>query len=48
MCKEDRCTYVWDFLHAADTMLYRIKKEGRNNYGITDLHTIENDKESAN
>ncbi|MGN1165261.1 MAG: GGDEF domain-containing protein [Lachnospiraceae bacterium] len=32
---------MWDFLHAADNMLYRIKKGGRNNYGLTDMHENE-------
>lgn len=32
---------MWDFLHAADNMLYRIKKGGRNNFGLTDLHENE-------
>ncbi len=33
--KEDN--KVWDFLHAADAMLYKVKKESRNNYGVTSL-----------
>ena len=28
----------WDFLHQADVMLYRVKKEKRNNIHISDLH----------
>lgn len=32
---------MWDFLHAADNMLYRVKKGGRNNFGLTDLHENE-------
>lgn len=28
---------MWDFLHAADDMLYRVKKVSRNNYSVGDL-----------
>ena len=28
---------MWDFLHAADDLLYMIKKRGRNNYCIGDI-----------
>lgn len=28
---------LWDFLHAADNILYQVKSSGRNNYGIAGL-----------
>lgn len=28
---------LWDFLHAADNILYEVKSSGRNNYGVTGL-----------
>lgn len=28
---------IWDFLHAADDMLYQVKSSGRNNYGVAGL-----------
>lgn len=37
-------TQMRDFLHAADDMLYGIKKGGRNNYGLTDLQKNESNE----
>ena len=34
---------MWDFLHAADTMLYKIKKVTRNNYCINRLQGNDSD-----
>ena len=30
-------TRMWDFMHVADDMLYRVKKLSRNNYGVGDV-----------
>ena len=32
---------MWDYLHAADVMLYRVKKKQRNNYCVGNLKETE-------